>query len=105
MRFGNKNEGEQIDFPMQARLLVMQQYNEMGIGTPRGQKIEPLELEDVYVVWFSYTLGNWKAMVSTTKPDDRYYEVTHKRDNDGSDGPAVTYVDTYLKTHNITIQG
>lgn len=103
MRFGNKTEGEREDFPTKARRLVMEQYNTTGIGTPRGQTIQPLTMDDVYVVWFTYTLGNWKALVSTTKPDNRYYEVTHKRENDGSDGPAVTFIDTYLKTHNIAV--
>lgn len=31
---------------------------------------------DVYVVSFSFVLGNWKALVSTTLPDGMYYEVT-----------------------------
>lgn len=104
MRFGNKNEGEPEDFPAKARRLVMEQYNETGIATPRGQRVNRLTMDDVYVVWFAYTLGNWKALVSTTRPDDRYYEVTHKRENDGSDGPSVTYIDTYLKTHNTVVE-
>lgn len=34
------------------------------------------DISDVYVVWFCYTLGNFKALLSTTKKDSRYFEVT-----------------------------
>jgi len=53
--------------------------------------------EDVYVVWFSKTLQNWKALVSTTLPDGMYYEVTH----DGN--RKATYIDAYKKFDNVTI--
>lgn len=56
-----------------------------------------------YVVWFCFILGGWKALVSSTEADGRYYEVTHKPEHDGSDGPEATYIDTYVKTHNIKI--
>ena len=48
----------------------------------------------VYVVWFSKTLQNWKCLVSTTLPDQKYYEVTY----DGDKGCA--YLDTYMKIDN-----
>jgi len=50
---------------------------------------------DVYVVWFSKTLRNWKALLSTTLPDGKYYEVTHN----GSAGD--TYLDIYMKVDNM----
>ncbi len=56
-----------------------------------------LKIEEVYVVWFSKTLRNWKAMVSTTREDNLYYEVTY----DGA--KRQTYVDTYRKINNIVI--
>lgn len=34
---------------------------------------------DVYMVWFNYTLGNMKAMLSTTKGNGMYYEVTYNK--------------------------
>lgn len=46
---------------------------------------------EVYVVWFSKTLQNWKACLSTDIPDGKYYEVTY----DGDKGCA--YVDIYGK--------
>jgi len=52
---------------------------------------------DVYVVWFSKTLQNWKAMVSTTLPDQMYYEVTHNGDK------KETYIDAYKKFQNVVV--
>ena len=51
-------------------------------------------VDDVYVVWFCYILGNFKALVSTTIPDNMYYEVTfdlHKK---------KVYIDAYKKFKN-----
>lgn len=52
----------------------------------------------VYPVWFTYVLGNWKAMVSTSIPDGRYYEVTDNK------ARGETYVDVYVKTSNTVIK-
>lgn len=49
---------------------------------------------EAYVVWFAKTLENWKALVSTTKNDRRYYEVTYS----GIRGQA--YIDVYEKQDN-----
>jgi len=51
----------------------------------------------VYVVWFSKTLQNWKALVSTTIPDQMYYEVTYNGDK------QETYVDAYKKFKNVRV--
>jgi hypothetical protein len=58
------------------------------------EKTDPVPQFDVYIVWFCFTLGNWKALVSTTLPDGMYYEVTydyHKK---------RTYLDAYKKFSN-----
>lgn len=83
---------------LKARKIVQWQYNETGIGTPRGTEIEPLILEEVQIVYFTYTLGNWKAIVTTSRADGRLYEVTHNVLK------GETYLDTYLKTHNIVAE-
>lgn len=78
-------------------MLVAQYFNrKSGNGEKLGE-------DDVYVVWFCYILGGWKALVSTTVPDNMYYEVTHKAEHDGSDGPAETYLDVYSKIDNVVI--
>lgn len=59
---------------------------------------DPIVLDldkDIYVVWFAKTLQNWKALVSTTIPDGKYYEITYN----GDVGEA--YLDAYVKIHNV----
>lgn len=65
-----------------------------------GREIKP---EDCYVVWFSKTLQNWKALVATNqiKSDEKYgnyAEVTHNGDK------KETYVDVYVKVSNRAIK-
>jgi hypothetical protein len=55
-------------------------------------------VDEVYVVWFSKTLQNWKALVSTTLPDGMYYEVTYNGDKNEA------YLDAYKKFENVTIR-
>lgn len=85
---------EQIDltdipYLEKAKMLVAQHANERMNFTE-----QPLKVEDVYVVWFCKTLQNWKAMLSSTRPDDMYYEVTYDGDN------SISYVDSYKKWEN-----
>lgn len=54
-------------------------------------------VDEVYVVWFCKTLQNWKALISTTLPDQMYYEVTYN----GSQ--SETYVDAYKKWDNVCV--
>lgn len=56
-------------------------------------KYGELSLDDIYVVWFCYILGGWKALCSTEVEDGKYYEVTHDEEHD------CTYVDEYVKKH------
>ena len=56
-----------------------------------------LTMDDVYVVWFSKTLQNWKALVSTNVSDGMYYEVTYNGDK------KETYVDVYKKWDNVRV--
>lgn len=60
----------------------------------RLEKTDPHVEYTTYVVWFSKTLQNWKALVSSTLPDGKYYEVTYNGD------AGETYVDTYVKVDN-----
>lgn len=53
--------------------------------------------DEVYVVWYCFILGGWKALISTTLPDGRYYEVTYDKNK------KQVYLDTYRKTHNQAI--
>jgi len=62
----------------------------------REEVTDPVPDYEVYVVWFSKVLQNWKALVSTTRPDGMYYEVTY----DGEKKRA--YLDAYKKFDNTT---
>lgn len=47
--------------------------------------------DEVYVVWFCYIVGNAKALISTTRPDHMYYELTYHLDKN------QLHVDAYKK--------
>ena len=72
------------DFPRQAKKLVESIVTE-------GATEDYLKEAQANVVWFGYVLGNWKALVSTTIPDGRYYEVTSNK------GKSAIYIDVYQK--------
>ncbi len=54
-------------------------------------------IDEVYIVWFCYTLGGWKSLLSTTLPDGMYYEVTYDKVK------RQTYIDAYKKFENMCI--
>lgn len=54
--------------------------------------------EDVYVVWFSKTLQNAKALLSTPLPDGMYYEITYNGDKE------EIYFDAYKKFENFKME-
>lgn len=56
-----------------------------------------ISIDDVYVVWFSKTLQNAKALLSTTLFDGMYYEATYNGDK------KQIYLDAYKKFDNVTI--
>ena len=62
----------------------------------RVDKTDNIELSEdkVYIVWFSKTLQNWKALASTTISDGMYYEITYNGDK------KETYLDAYKKWEN-----
>ena len=57
---------------------------------------EPVKVtkDNVFIVWFSKTLQNFKALVSTTLSDGMYYELTYNGDKD------ELYLDAYKKWEN-----
>lgn len=65
-------------------------------STVADSDVSPLSKDEAYVVWFNYTLGNSKVLISTTRPDHKYYEMTYHSDKD------CVYVDTYLKVRHDT---
>lgn len=86
----SKIDDRVVDYPTEAKIHVINYVNAQGSGTV-------LSISKVYVTWFSKTLQNWKAMVSTTVPDGIYYEVTHNGD------AGETYIDAYEKRDNVCV--
>lgn len=91
--FNQVEGGAKMTYHMKAKALIVDHFN------ARVEKTDDviLTLDDVYVVWFSKTLQNWKALVSTTIPDGMYYEITYNGDK------GETYIDAYKKFENIVI--
>lgn len=66
-----------------------------------GRHLDPTDkVEDfeVYVVWYSKTLQNAKALLSTSLPDGMYYEITYN----GNKGEL--YFDAYKKFENLKVE-
>lgn len=82
------------DMMTKARLIVVDYFNKHVDVTDKKQ----ITIDDVFVVWFSKTIQNWKALVSTTVPDGLYYEITHNGDK------GETYVDVYKKWEHLTVK-
>lgn len=89
--FSSDDEGR--TFPELAKTIVYDQAVTLSVL----REHPTFSRDEVYVVWFAYVLGYWKALCSTSLPDGRYYEVTFNRE------AGVAYVDTYRKTHNIEV--
>lgn len=83
-----------MDLQAQAKAMAFNYIKPRLEKTDRHVTFSP---DEVYVVWFSKTLQNWKALVSTTLPDGMYYEITHSGDK------RETYIDAYKKFDNVVV--
>ena len=78
-----------------AKQLASQEFSRLS-----GREIKA---EECFIVWFSKTLQNWKALVSTNAISSNekcgdYAEITHNGDK------KETYVDVYAKVSNRAIK-
>lgn len=90
--FSNDDEG--MSFPEVAKKLV----HEAAVRAGVVETHPTFSVDEVYVVWFAYTLGHWKALCSTSLPDGRYYEVTYHGQR------KVAFIDTYVKVENVEVE-
>lgn len=61
-------------------------------------KTDEIPVFDVFTVWKSKVLQNWKYLISSTIPDGMYYELTYNGDK------AEWYLDAYKKFENRCIK-
>lgn len=84
-----KFEGDPDVLIRSAKIAVLHAFNKTAVADNIA-----LTENDIYIVWFSKTLQNWKALLSTDLHDGLYYEVTYNGDKHSA------YVDTYKKQSN-----
>lgn len=83
-----------MNYQEKAKQIVIDYYNEHVEITETKKLTE----SEVFIVWFSKTLQNWKALISTTISDGMYYEVTYNGDK------KETYLDAYKKWENVCVK-
>jgi hypothetical protein len=77
----------------QAKQLVVDNYN----AHHDTAKTPQMTTEAVQIVWFTYTLGNWKAIVSPVNFKGMLWEVTYNFNR------SEAYIDVYRKLNNVVI--
>lgn len=83
------------DFLLVCKQKVAEYFNEKK---EKADITPEMKAEDVYVVWYSKTLQNHKALLSTPVSDGMYYEVTYNGDKN------ELYFDAYKKWENIKVE-
>lgn len=83
-----------MNYQEKAKQIVIDYYNDRVEITDNKK----LKESEVFIVWFSKTLQNWKALISTTISDGMYYEVTYNGDK------KETYLDAYIKWENVCVK-
>ena len=59
--------------------------------------VPKMDISEAYIVWFCYIVGNAKALISTTRPDHMYYELTYHLDKN------QLHVDAYTKINHTSV--
>ena len=80
-------------FLMTAKKVAAANYNASRVAD-RGSDITP---DQTYIVWFTKTLGNWKAIVASPAARGLLWEIScngHKKE---------CYVDVYKKLNNVKV--
>ena len=87
----HRQRGGADRFLITAKELTVKNYND---HRPEGSP--EISYDEVYIVWFSKTINNWKALCATSNSDDLYYEITHNGYR------SETYCDVYKKIGKAT---
>jgi hypothetical protein len=86
--------GEPTNYQMKAQRILIEYLDDQLEAS--GETEEKYAYE-VYVIWFCKTLQNWKALLGTTLPDGKMYEITYDGDN------KRTFLDEYTKINHRVI--
>lgn len=78
------------EFIERCKKIIVDYFNANKDATDK----DDLKEADVYLVWYSKSLQNHKALLSTTVPDGMYYEITYNGDK------KEFYLDAYKKWKN-----
>lgn len=60
--------------------------------------VSEITKDECFVVWYNYTVGNAKALVSTVRQDHKYYELTYHA------GKNELYIDAYVKVDHDVVK-
>ncbi|MCC4359106.1 DUF6275 family protein [Limosilactobacillus reuteri] len=83
------------EFINKAKYVVAKHTNENILKPEQGL----ISDNEVFVVWYTKVLQNYKALLATPiKDDQHYYEVTYNGDKDD------LYLDVYNKEENVCIK-
>lgn len=63
------------------------------------KNVKDLKDFDLYIVWKSKVIQNWKYLIASTLIDGMYYELTYNGDKE------EWYIDAYKKVENVVIAG
>ena len=78
-------------------ILELTKYINNKVDTLKGED-NFISFKDVYVVWICKILQNNKALLSTNRKDEMYYELTYNGDK------KELYIDAYKKEENKCIK-
>lgn len=77
-----------------AKRLVMENYNEHH----NEEESPPLIIDDLYIIWFTKVLNNWRAQVASSVVRGLVWMVTYN----GSKSEA--YIEVFRKINNTKVQ-
>ena len=93
MNLSSIDESKGIEPILRAVHLVrMKVIEDFVTANDRTPEID--EVPTIYVVSFTYILGGWKSMLSTSEANGHYYELTYNV------AKRETYIDRYSKDYN-----
>lgn len=77
---------------------ILNRAKELVVNYNNTHNAKQITNTNVFIVWFSKTLQNWKALVGTCVNDGMYYEITYNGDKN------ETYIDAYRKVENVCVK-